>query len=418
MKRCYLYIIMCNLLLAACGSGDDIPGSTTLIPNPGSTPISGENQTMAFEATMGTAFKGSTRTPANEMNNTSLQTAGFGVFACYTGLHGYSDSNVRPDFMYNQHVTYNDGHRAWEYTPVKYWPNGEGEVDGNTGSNKHYVSFMAYAPYSDDQNPDPVHKAADYCIPSFCKQGEIGNPWLTYRLHTDVANQVDLLYACHTNTNPILDWTKPEINTKVKFEFHHALGCVGDLVTVKLSDALKNQVDSRVAGFVTNCKVEVTGFEIDYFLTSKARLVLWNKGEVNWQTILSETPTCTRHITLVDPDNPSDDVVVYAKESNIPSAITLKGSWENKGVYYIPVELANYAQTATVTITYRVSTYNGTWKKEFEKEGTAVITLRDYGKAGEHIYINATLNPMDISLTASIYDWVVYSTEEVEGIEE
>ena len=97
---------MCNLLLAACGSGDDIPGSTTLNPNPGSTPISGENQTMAFEATMGTAFKGSTRTPANEMTNTSLQTDGFGVFACYTGLHGYSDSNVRPDFMYNQLVTY------------------------------------------------------------------------------------------------------------------------------------------------------------------------------------------------------------------------------------------------------------------------------------------------------------------------
>lgn len=414
MKRCYLYIIMCNLLLAACGSGDDISSSSAPTPNSGSTPVSGENQTMAFEATMGTVFKGLTRTPANEMNNTSLQTEGFGVFACYTGLHRYSDSNVRPDFMYNEHVTWNLTNN-WEYAPLKYWPNGEGEVDGNTGSNKHYVSFMAYAPYSDTNEPET--NPADYCIPSFSLQGEIGNPWLTYRLHENVEDQVDLLYASHDNVDhPILDWTKPDVNTKVKFVFCHALGCVGDKVTVKLSSALKSQVDSRVVGPVTNCKVEVTSFEIDYLLTSKARLVLWNQGEANWQTILSETPTCTRHVTLVNPDAP---VVVYANKSDIPSAITLTDTWEGQGVYYIPVELANYAQTATVKLTYRVSTYNGSsWNKEFEKEGTASILLRAYGKAGEHIYINTNLNPMDISLTAAISPWIEVDPVNVEGIEE
>lgn len=408
MKRCYLYIIMCNLLFAACGSGEDIPGTTT----PTSAAV--KSLPMTFDAALWTAFGTLTRTPANEMNNDLLQTKGFGVMACYTGLHGYSDSNVRPDFIYNQHVTYDNG--EWTYTPVKYWPNGEGEVDGNTGSNKHYVSFMAYAPYSDDQNPDPVHNPADYCIPTFSKQGEIGNPWLTYRLHTDVANQVDLLYACHTNTNPILDWTKPEINTKVKFVFRHALGCVGDQVSVRLSTPLKNQVDNRVDGPITQCKVEVTGFEIDYFLTSKARLVLWNHGEANWQTILSETPTCTRHVTLVDPNNNEDVVTVYEKNE---SSYERTEPWVGKGVYYIPIELANYTQTATVKLTYRVSTYNGSsWKKEFEKDGTAVIVLRDYGKAGEHIYINVSLNPMDISLTAAIAPWGDGGTVEVEGIEE
>lgn len=409
MKRCYLYIIMCNLLFAACGSGEDIPGTTT------STSTAVKSLPVAFDAALWTAFGTLTRTPANEMNNTSLQTKGFGVMACYTGLHGYSDSNVRPDFIYNQHVTYDNG--EWTYTPVKYWPNGEGEVDGMTGSNKHYVSFMAYAPYSDEQNPDPVNKPADYCIPSFCKQGEIGNPWLTYRLHTDVTKQVDLLYAAHTNEHPILDWTKPEINTKVMFVFRHALGCVGDQVSVRLSTPLKNQVDNRVDGPITQCKVEVTGFEIDYFLTSKARLVLWNHGEANWQTILSETPTCTRHVTLVDPNNNEDVVTVY--EKNESSYTERTEPWVDKGVYYIPIELANYTQTATVKLTYRVSTYNGSsWKKEFEKDGTAVIVLRDYGKAGEHIYINVWLNPMDISLTAAIAPWGDGGTVEVEGIEE
>ncbi len=408
-QRYLLYMILaCMLLTVACTKDDD------------STTITGGDQPMTFDAAMTSGNKGTTRAQ-NEINaNSKLSTeGGFGVFACYTGLHGYSDSNVSPDFMYNEHVTSTDDGNTWSYSPVKYWPNGEGEVDGNTGSNKHYVSFMAYAPYSDDQNPDPVHKAADYCIPSFCKQGEIGNPWLTYRLHTDVANQVDLLYACHTNTNPILDWTKPEINTKVMFVFRHALGCVGDQVSVRLSTPLKNQVDNRVDGPITQCKVEVTGFEIDYLLTSKARLVLWNQGEANWQTILSETPTCTRHVTLVDPNNNEDVVTVYEKKKNESSYTERTEPWVGKGVYYIPIELANYTQTATVKLTYRVSTFNGSsWKKEFEKDGTAVIVLRDYGKAGEHIYINVSLNPMDISLTAAIAPWGDGGTVEVEGIEE
>lgn len=412
MKRCYLYIIMCNLLLAACGSGDDIPGTTT------STSTAVKSLPMTFDVAMTSGNKGTTRAQ-NEINaNSKLSTeGGFGVFACYTGLHGYSDSNVSPDFMYNEHVTSADNGNTWSYSPVKYWPNGEGEVDGNTGSNKHYVSFLAYAPYSNDQSPDPANNPADYCIPTFSKQGEIGNPWLTYRLHTDVTQQVDLLYAAHTNEHPILDWTKPEINTKVMFVFRHALGCVGDQVSVRLSTPLKNQVDNRVDGPITQCKVEVTGFEIDYFLTSKARLVLWNHGEANWQTILSETPTCTRHVTLVDPNDNNDVVTVY--EKNESSYTERTEPWVDKGVYYIPIELANYTQTATVKLTYRVSTYNGSsWKKEFEKDGTAVIVLRDYGKAGEHIYINVSLNPMDISLTAAISPWGDGGTVEVEGIEE
>jgi len=145
--------------------------------------------------------------------------------------------------------------------------------------------------------------------------------------------------------------------------------------------------------------------------------VLWNHGEANWQTILSETPTCTRHVTLVDPNNNEDVVTVYEKNKSSCSERT--EPWEGKGVYYIPIELANYTQTATVKLTYRVSTFNGSsWKKEFEKDGTAVIVLRDYGKAGEHIYINVSLNPMDISLTAAIAPWGDGGTVEVEGIEE
>lgn len=404
---------MCNLLLAACGSGDDIPGSSTPTPDSGSTPVSGENQPMAFEATMGTAFKGSTRNPANEMNNTTLSAnGGFGVFGCYTGLHRYSDSNVRPDFMYNEHVTGNVGGDTWTYSPLKYWPNGEGETsDGSvTGDNPHYVSFMAYAPYSDNNVTNPDTNPAGYCIPSFSLQGEISNPWLTYRLieQAHLSHQVDLLYAKHSNVYPILDLTKPaNPNTKVMFQFEHALACVGDKVTINCSEDMKAKLAERVSAG-TNIRMDVTKLEIVYTLTSKARLVLWNQGEANWQPIYSEQPTCTRTVTLVDDRHP---VVAYNVNETGITPETKKQEWDGSGVFYIPIELAAFPQTAQVNLTYCISTYSGSaWVPGIPKEGSVTINLKNYADAympGKHLYINVTINDETTSfiVTAAIADW-------------
>ena len=43
---------------------------------------------------------------------------------------------------------------------------------------------------------------------------------------------------------------------------------------------------------------------------------------------------------------------------------------------------------------------------------------KDAYHSGKHLYINVFLNPMDISLTAAIEDWVAADPVEVEGIEE
>ena len=79
---------------------------------------------------------------------------GFGVFASYTGMHKYSAVTVKPDFMYNDHVFWNSTPGVWEYSPLRYWPNGEGDVDGLTGNVPHYVSFFAYAPFSHGADAD------------------------------------------------------------------------------------------------------------------------------------------------------------------------------------------------------------------------------------------------------------------------
>lgn len=418
---------MCSLLLVACSSDDRERQEDVAVG-------------VAFDARMGSAAaetraKGEINeaVPANAPDNDELSYyGGFGVFGCYTGLYKYVDSNVHPDFMYNEHVTWNSTSSLWEYTPLKYWPNGEGQVSGNTGANKHYVSFMAYAPWSDNDDSNPGTKPAGYCIPSFSHQGDLGNPWLTYRLipQAQLDKQVDLLYASHTNEHPILDLTKPAVNDRVLFVFNHALACVGDQVNVFCSKGLTGQTFSRVNGVaITSAKVEVTELSIEYTLTSKARLVLWNNGEANWQTIWSEEPMCTRTVKLVDPDSDSPVAIYTYGDDRTPEASPLKlpyQSFTNHGVFYIPKELSGYPQTAKVNITYRLSTYNGSdWRTDTEITGSAMLTLHDFTtapndgyKPGKHLYINVTLTPLDIALTAAIAPWTVVGPIEMEGIED
>lgn len=386
------------LLTAACSTSED-----------DSSQVGGGSVTVAFDAKMGSLVSqgAATRTPENAIeDNAALSTkGGFGVFACYTGLHKYGDSNVKPNFMYNEHVTWNGSTSTWEYSPLKYWPNGEGEATGITGSEKHYVSFFAYAPYSDGTGD------IGYCIPSFSLQGEQGNPWLTYRLHTDVDKQVDLLCA-----NPLLDQTKPDQAERLKFQFNHALACVGDKVTIDCSEGMKNQLHDRVSVGITNIKMEVTKLEIVYSLTSKARLVLWNGGEPNWEPIYSENPLCTRTVTLVD----AVPVVAYAENT---SGITIENTWNDKGVFYIPIGLPGFPQTARVDLSYCVSTYNGSaWIPGPSKQGSVTINLNKYaGTAympGKHLYINISVNDetMTFTVTAAIEDWVEKVPQNVEAI--
>lgn len=424
MQRRYIYLLtLCSLLLAACSTDD---GTTTGTIPSGTEPV-------LFSASMGSANKGVTRAnndiDEDGTKGTALKTVyggrGFGVFGCYTGLHYYSESNVSPNFIYNQQVTW-DGSSSWTYSPLKYWPNGEGETNSTlvTGSNPHYVSFLAYAPYSDEVSPDPENKPADYCITSFSRQGETGNPWLTYRLHSDLEKQVDLLCA-----QPVLDQQKPADGAPVQFTFRHALACVGDNIKVACTDGLQNQIKGRVNASTKHARLVVTELKIEYTLTSKARLVLWyvdnntNDAPLNWQTILSEALQTKRTISLLKADDSSDDKTVHYYNGTTTTATDEPYEVEGKGVYYIPTELDGYPQTVKVSINYHIETStNGTdWRKEEDIVGSSTLKLSNYPLAyqsGKHLYINIALGTMDIALTAAIAAWEEETPQDIEGIEE
>ena len=311
MKRCAIAILLTLFAGVACNEIER--------PEEKIVPIS-------FSAVVSDGI--ATRATGMIGDDASLQAGGFGVFGCYTGLHNYSESDANSSFMYNQELEWVSGDARWEYNPVKYWPGEEG----------HKVSFFAYAPYSECDGTG--------CIPSCVRYQETADPWVMYRIAEDPAQQVDLLYA-----TPLLDQTKMAVNERLEFTFKHALACVGDNVTISTS-----------ATGVTLKEVS-----IDYTLTAKGRLVLWNRGSANWTPIQSEDVVTVRSVSLLT-----------AGHEPLPKTFT------GQGLFCIPVEAAGYPQKATIHVTYVVN--------NVEHTATSELMLKGLLQEGKTLDINITLN--------------------------
>lgn len=311
MKRCAIAVLLTLFAGVACNEIER--------PEEKMVPISFSAAVSDGIATRATGMIG---------DDASLQAGGFGVFGCYTGLHNYSESDANSSFMYNQKLEWVSGDAHWEYNPVKYWPGEEG----------HKVSFFAYAPYSECNGTG--------CIPSCVRYQETADPWVMYRIAEDPAQQVDLLYA-----TPLLDQTKMAVNERLEFTFKHALACVGDNVTISTS-----------ATGVTLKEVS-----IDYTLTAKGRLVLWNRGSANWTPIQSEDVVTVRSVSLLT-------------GGHEPLPKTFSG----QGLFCIPAEAAGYPQKATIHVTYVVN--------NVEHTATSELMLKGLLQEGKTLDINITLN--------------------------
>jgi len=340
------------LLTAACSAdAPDAPGATG----------SGSPRTAVADGnaiTFGVRGEGSlTRTAEGTIADIDgLRSAGFGVFASHTGTHQYVSSSVTPNFMYNQKVTWDGSHGVWTYEPVKYWPNGDGSEE-----NLDYISFFAYAPYSQGNQSDEASR----CIVDFSSNQEKGDPWLTYQLGgtpTDWKDhQVDLLYAF------VMDKQKeiPQItSTKIDFSFRHALSSIGDRVTVECGPLLLRSM--MLAHVTSDVVLTLKSLTLDYELTRKGRLVLNSSGDPNWHAIESEDATVHRIVTF-------DGINQVIARVTSPNRYTTSDytTGDGHGVFFIPVDVAGSPQQLTVTATYVV----GPWGYEHTVSYTRPISL-------------------------------------------
>lgn len=271
-----------------------------------------------------------------------LRQKGFGIFACYTGKLKYEFTSVTSDFMYNQGISWESG--KWEYFPLKYWPNEAEDM----------VSFFAYGPY--EENP-----SGDKCIAAIQPVNEQGDPWLVYKLAQNIDDQVDLLYGVNETTGrPWFDLRKLDmetVQTPIKFKFFHALSCIGDVVTI--------QADDLIAKLGAYGSVLIDSIVIDYAnLTSKARLNLNSTATTpNWQAIVSGDMTVTRTVVL----KPVESEKVLTTDRHL--------TFTEKGLFYIPKQVAKEVAEAQITVWYTIMDnenhpYSGSVSKSFPLDMT------------------------------------------------
>lgn len=154
----------------------------------------------------------------------TVQTNGFGVFGYYTGNSNYANSTAA-NFMFNQKVSYLSS--AWSYSPVKYWPNNNGDK----------VTFLAYSPTTDDSHIE---------LPSGFDNTSTKDAEIKFTVDGTVGNQVDFLVADKQQ-----NLTKQATTGTVKFNFKHALSRIGFTVEAMVDkvndDATGDTDDSSVA---------------------------------------------------------------------------------------------------------------------------------------------------------------------------
>ena len=134
--------------------------------------------------------------------------------------------NNQPNFMWNQQATYSAEVDAFSYSPLKYWPNEEGDK----------LSFIAYYPYcngaADDGTQDDIESTG--LTPNLTSSGK-GLPSFDFTVKDAVASQVDLLVSDlvtdlpqsrDTEGDPGTPFNDLSIYDKVKFTLHHALAKV------------------------------------------------------------------------------------------------------------------------------------------------------------------------------------------------
>lgn len=92
--------------------------------------------------------------------NADLKKTGFGVYAYYTRdkqITGAEnefkgvDQTYKEIVMLNQEVEYDDVKEMWTYSPMRFWP-----------GNQNYMSFFAYAPYSNTSHPSIGTEGTNY----------------------------------------------------------------------------------------------------------------------------------------------------------------------------------------------------------------------------------------------------------------
>ena len=394
------------------------------------------------------AYTGRVQTKAgvtDDINLDALKEHGFGVFATFTGTDKYeaSDNN----FMYNQKVAY--GTSAWEYSPIRYWPN----PTGGQEAKDQYVSFFAYAPYC-EPGASETTGIKGFDIDATSKHN------LVYYAFAPNAANVDLLWGYKTGAdftdgnidNDInIDLTR-SANT-IKFTFRHLLS--------KLAGSQEGITDPDAPGYKANGLIIVANptagptddyiaGTIDDFGTATGTKITISKiilesapadgvlTDINGNIVSYATAPQTATLDLytgkftLDSDTPK--ALQFRQEISADATEVAAGASElaewlkevpgvtdfsavNKGVTKQPVNaykdeanpiilIPGTAPVLNVTITYTVRTYDAKLPKTFTEVPQTVFKQIKFPTIEENKKSNGSSTPEKyLAFEATVEDW-------------
>jgi hypothetical protein len=450
-------------MLAAC-SENDLTKETAVQQN-------AEESAVEFDAYTN---RGTTRAGVNgSVTNDNIkeadnahQLAGFAVFGYYTNGESYTGSS-RPDFFYNQKVTYDAGVARWTYTPVKYWPNEFGSDAVSDQVDK--LTLFAYLPYVEVNPMTGLVTSTDNAtnITGMTRNNATGDPLIKYTSSMIANNSVDLCYgvaaqnfissnsSANPNTieagQPYIDVVKPGTDTdsKIKFDFKHALAQLNVTIDAIVNDQTNGNPETDVQTSKTRIWVRSVTFE---GITQTGALNLNSPGSSpNWYDVngtslittgsltvhdgrkdgreandvaTSETPaTLNAHIIQCEPytTDGSGNINLSRQGVTKTKRNLFKYNTSTEPAVDAPIFVIPTKEKMKVTIVYDVETIDknlATVLSDGSTKGSTIEnrifkTIEGFGEivAGKKYTLNLHLGMRTVDFDANVADWDPYSTD-------
>ena len=355
-KICYLGVLA--VVLASCATKEPlVPETPEVVPE-----AKADSVLLDFGAYVnrGVATKaGAVGELSYNNGGTQLIDTGFGVFAYYNNGELYNDM-ARPDFMYNQQLSYDGAN--WVYSPLRYWPN---EFGSNAASEEvDRLTFFAYAPwvkvtpstgillgYTDDEI-DPSQSTQTGII-GMSRNTSSGSPLIKYASSLDATKCVDLCWGVAAGTEnftssvdgdanlvapgkPYIDVIKPKIGDKIKFDFKHALAALNVQIDAVM-DAERNEESDELDSFT---HIYVRSITFEGFTT---------KGALDLNSDYSTTSTTPNWFDLTGSGKLSlDPITVYDGRRDGKEGVATAVAKNETPAELNPVIVQSYAYTTAM----------------------------------------------------------------------
>lgn len=284
-----------------------------------------------------------------DIDNSELQSRGFGVYAFYTGSESYSaarDSSAYTKFglvLNNRQFTYSAG--VWNNNgKAEFWPTAD---DDN-------LSLFAYAPW-DTWNSVVAY---DGKVPSIQYDNYVAQNLSV----SELSKQRDLLWGTNTSGNPHIDRQKDDYATEgtVDFHFRHAVA----KVRLNVKGTLPGEVRNMTSSGSTSGSNGAAGDPENGATTS----------------------------SVGDPVASVANTSAYYRTGDNET----EGSWWNQTTYYVRYYHAVQTQTETQTIVqtrYRTRTETATgavYSVSGQRYLVEEVTLKGFNKTGTLVLDNTT----------------------------